>query len=192
MYSPETSLSLLQAMVDMDNQGAWSRFDHIYRPLIRRWIGRYIRDDAVMDDVVQETMTNLIRGLPRFEHNQRPGAFRAWLKVVTVNQIRRYWRANNRWPFDGPDELAEVVSPDGDLSRQWDQEHDLHVLGKLVDRVRVEFSQSTWRAFRAVVLRGETPQEVADRLGMTVNAVYVARSRFLQRLRQEGRGLLDY
>jgi RNA polymerase sigma-70 factor (ECF subfamily) len=57
--------------------------------------------------------------------------------------------------------------------------------------VEPEFTPSTWRAFRRVVLEGAPPTAVAAELGTSVNAVFIAKSRVLQRLRQEARGLLD-
>jgi RNA polymerase sigma-70 factor (ECF subfamily) len=49
----------------------------------------------------------------------------------------------------------------------------------------------TWLAFEQVVLQGIPPIEVARELGMSVNAVFIAKSRVVQHLRQEERGLLD-
>jgi RNA polymerase sigma-70 factor (ECF subfamily) len=54
-----------------------------------------------------------------------------------------------------------------------------------------DFQEVTWRAFRGVMLDGDTPAAVAARLGISVNAVLLAKSRILARLRQEGQGLLD-
>jgi RNA polymerase sigma-70 factor (ECF subfamily) len=41
------------------------------------------------------------------------------------------------------------------------------------------------------VVSGRPPLEVAAELGLSVNAVYLAKSRVLQRLRTELEGLLD-
>jgi DNA-directed RNA polymerase specialized sigma24 family protein len=49
----------------------------------------------------------------------------------------------------------------------------------------------TWEAFCRVTFDGQTPQEVAAALSISVNVVYLARSRVLCRLRKEIRGLLD-
>jgi RNA polymerase sigma-70 factor (ECF subfamily) len=57
--------------------------------------------------------------------------------------------------------------------------------------IRAEFQPPTWGAFEAVMLAGESPAAAAARLGVSVNAVLLAKSRILRRLRQEARGLLD-
>ena len=43
---------------------------------------------------------------------------------------------------------------------------------------------TTWRAFWETWVVGKKPKEVAVELGMTVGAVYMARSRVVARLRQ--------
>jgi RNA polymerase sigma-70 factor (ECF subfamily) len=87
--------------------------------------------------------------------------------------------------------LDQLEDPASDPSRQWDHEHDAYVAHKLMDYVEREFRPATWQAFRRLVLDGGTPEEVAAELGLSVNAVLIAKSRVLRRLRAEGRGLVD-
>jgi RNA polymerase sigma-70 factor (ECF subfamily) len=54
-----------------------------------------------------------------------------------------------------------------------------------------EFEAQTVRAFRRVAFDGAGAAEVANELGLSVASVYAAKSRVLQRLRQEAEGLLD-
>jgi RNA polymerase sigma-70 factor (ECF subfamily) len=57
--------------------------------------------------------------------------------------------------------------------------------------MEAEFQPTTWKACWEIVVAGRSPEEVAAELGITTNAVYVAKSRVLRRLRQELHGLLD-
>jgi hypothetical protein len=45
---------------------------------------------------------------------------------------------------------------------------------------------------RLLILEERPASEVAETLGLSVNAVLVAKSRVLRRLRQEGQGLIGY
>jgi RNA polymerase sigma-70 factor (ECF subfamily) len=54
-----------------------------------------------------------------------------------------------------------------------------------------EFAPKTLLAFRRVGLEGAKARDVAQELGMTVGAVYVAKSAVLRRLRQEAQGLIN-
>ena len=57
--------------------------------------------------------------------------------------------------------------------------------------VRKEFTSSAWKAFQCLALEGKPAAEVAAEMGTTPNAVLLAKSRVLRRLREESRGLVD-
>ncbi len=138
----------------------------------------------------------LLRELPAFEHNGRAGAFRRWLRTILVHRLRGFWRARQQRPLAGGDSdldrlLDQLEDPASGLSQLWDQEHDRHVMARLLDKIQPEFRPVTWQAFRRVVLDGQEEEAVADALGLSVNAVYIAKSRVLARLRREAQGLID-
>ncbi len=192
----ETSASLLDQLRAAPDGDAWSKLVDLYTPLIRGWLARQglARQDA--DDLTQEVLTVLVRRLPDFERQPRPGAFRRWLRTITVNCLRDHWRRQKGRPratgaSDFQDLLEQLADPDSGLSRQWEQEHDQHVTRRLLEMIRPHFEPSTWEAFRRFALDGESADRVATELGLTVNAVFIAKSRVLSRLRQEAAGLLD-
>jgi RNA polymerase sigma-70 factor (ECF subfamily) len=191
----ETSVSLLERLRTQPNEALWQRLDDLYRPLIRCWL---LRDPAlrdVVDDLAQEVMAALVTALPAF-HRERPGSFRRWLRQIAVNRLKGYWRSRRHRPnlLAGPtadSALAKLEDPASELSQQWDQEHDQHVLRRLLELIEPEFPPVSWQAFRRVVFDDARPAEVAAELGIAVSAVYVVKSRILKRLREEGRGLVD-
>ncbi len=73
----------------------------------------------------------------------------------------------------------------------WDEEHDRYVLDCLLDLMQEEFEPATLQAFRRLALDGISGAEVAGELGVSVAAVYVAKSRVLARIRQVAEGLID-
>jgi RNA polymerase sigma-70 factor (ECF subfamily) len=87
--------------------------------------------------------------------------------------------------------LDQLEDPNSALSKQWDLQHDQHVARRLMELIQPHFEPKTWQAFRGVVIDGQKAAEVAPKLGMSVNAVLLAKSRILSRLRQEMRGLTD-
>jgi RNA polymerase sigma-70 factor (ECF subfamily) len=188
-----THPSLLDRLRDGGNDGAWRRFDALYRPLIQRWVRQdpALRDDA--DDLVHEVLIILLRELPVFRR-QRVGSFRCWLREVTYNQVRTFRRKQGRRPrIEGDGPLAGLADANSDLSRRWDDEHNRHVVGRLLDLLDTDsaFDPVTVRAFRIVVFEGVKPAEAAATLGLSVGAVWLAKSRILKWLRQEAEGLLD-
>jgi RNA polymerase sigma-70 factor, ECF subfamily len=187
---PDTPLSLLDRLRNHDDADAWRQFALVYEPLLRRWVCRNISQTDAIDDIVQEVLAALLKGLADFEHNLRPGAFRSWLKSITIHRIRRHWRSGHL-TVGQISEIEDLEDPNSELSRIWDQEHDRHLLGVLLDRIRPEFVPRTWAIFRRVVFDGASPRDVAGEFGSSANAVYIAKARVLKRLRLEGRGLID-
>ena len=87
--------------------------------------------------------------------------------------------------------MAQLADSDSDLARQWDREHDRHVLQKLLAIVRPDFEAKTWRAFTRFALEDMPAAQVAGELGMSESAVVQAKFRILKRLREEAGELLD-
>lgn len=192
----ETSVSLLDTLKANADDAAWQRLVRVYSPLIRGWLRRYATAEHEMDDLVQEVLTVVVRRLPEFERQPRTGAFRCWLRTITVNCLRDFWRARRIRPqvtgdSDFQQTLNQLADSTSGLSKMWDEEHDRHVTERLLELIKPSFSDKTWQAFKAVAIEDRAATDVAKELDMTVNAVFIAKSRVLSRLRQEGRGLID-
>jgi RNA polymerase sigma-70 factor (ECF subfamily) len=192
----DTSASLLQRLREQPDGDAWRRLVHLYTPLLKGWLGRYGLQASDVDDLTQEVLAVVVRELPRFEHNRRAGAFRRWLRTILVHRLRGFWRSRQSRPAaTGDSDLARALEqledPESGPSKLWDQEHDRHVMARLLEQVEPEVTPATWQAFRRVVLEGQDEEAVARELGLSVNAVFIAKSRVLARLRREARDLID-
>ena len=170
----------------------------LYAPLLQQWLKRIAGNDIQSvdrDDLLQEVLTTVVRGLPDFEHNGHTGAFRSWLKTVLVNRVRAFWKSRRAQPKaiggSGFQKLGELENHESELSRHWDREHDETVVSHLLILVRAQFDDRTWMAFRRQMLDEVSPRDVANELGMTLAAVYQAKSRVLKALRVAGEGLID-
>jgi RNA polymerase sigma-70 factor, ECF subfamily len=191
---PETPVSLLERLRLRPDPESWQRLVDLYAPLIRAWLPRYSLQPPDAEDLSQDVLTVLVRELPTFQHDLRPGSFRRWLRTITVNRLRNFWRSGKRRPVTAGNVdflLDQLEEPDSPLCRQWDEEHDRHVVSRLLELLEPEFEPSTWRAFRLLVLEGKPTAEVAAELNMSANAVRIAKSRVLTRFRQEAEGLLE-
>jgi RNA polymerase sigma-70 factor (ECF subfamily) len=186
--SPDTSASLL-GRAQTDDSGAWDTLVTLYTPLLHAWMASAGLQPADRDDLTQRVLEVLLRRLPEFRHSGRTGAFRAWLRGITTNLLREFWRDR---PTTATESVLEQLSdPGGRLSVLWDEQHDRHVLRALLEQVRAEFSEATWTAFRRVAVDGVPPRQAAEELGLSVNSVFVAKARVLARLRQRAEGLID-
>jgi RNA polymerase sigma-70 factor (ECF subfamily) len=73
----------------------------------------------------------------------------------------------------------------------WDAEHNRWITTRLMEVLEPEFKVSTWQAFRRQVVDEAPPRTVAAELGVSLNAVLIAKSRVLRRMRRELEGLTD-
>ena len=190
----QTSLSLLDRLKAAQPESSdWERLQGVYLPLIQRWLGRVPGLGDEWADLAQEVLVVVFREVPRFDR-RREGSFRAWLRQVTVNQVRNDRRRRQRRPVVGLDPadgfLERLADPNGDLAREWDRDHDKHVVDKLLAVVEPDFHSTTWQAFRRFGVDGEPAGRVAEALGLSENAVILAKSRVLKRLRKEAGDLL--
>ncbi len=190
MTSPSTSLSLLVRLRDGDAE-TWRRMNDLYAPLMHAWLRPYRIQPADVQDITQHALTIVLRRLPEFEHNGRTGAFRTWLRGIVGNVVREHRRATDRQPVADGALLAELVDPLSELNRRWDAEHDRYLLRGLMKLVEPEFAPSTWAAFVGTALEARSASDVAAELAVSVNAVHIARSRVMARLRREAEGFLD-
>lgn len=192
----ETSLSLLTRLRRSPESETWNRLVDLYAPLLRSWLRKYDVQDADADDLVQEVLLAVSKDLGKFEHSGQPGAFRGWLKAILVNRLRNFWRARDRRPqatrdTDIDERLAQLDDPTSEMSQVWNRQHDQYVLRQLLALAEPHFAADTWRAFCRVALDGARADVVAKELGVSLNAVFIAKSRVLSRLRQEAEGLVE-
>jgi RNA polymerase sigma-70 factor (ECF subfamily) len=191
----ETNPSLLDRAAGGD-QAAWERIVSLYQPMVHGWLQRRSVHPQDAADLAQEVMAVVVKELRAFSHAGHPGSFRGWLRAITVNRARAFLR-DGRWRerAAGGDVVHELIGqlsdPDSPLTSEWNAEHDAHVVRRILALVETDFEPATVRIFRRLVLDEARAPEVASEMGMAVAAVYAAKSRVLQRIRQEAEGLLD-
>jgi RNA polymerase sigma-70 factor (ECF subfamily) len=193
--SSSISATLLERVRERQPE-AWQRLVCLYGPVVYRWCRQYgvARDDAA--DLVQEVFAAVARHIDGF-HRHRPGdSFAAWLRTVTRNAVRGYFRARRDGPVaqggtDAHERFLQVPEPPEPVEAGDSQETSGLLLPTSLDLVRAEFESHTWEAFCRVVIQRQPSARVALELGMSIAAVYQAKSRVLRRLRQELDGLME-
>jgi RNA polymerase sigma-70 factor, ECF subfamily len=185
-----TSASLLERVRNPADQNAWKRFVRLYTPLLYHWAHRIRLQEQDAADLVQDVFMVLVRKLPEFQYD-RARSFRAWLKTVLQNK----WREHQRRRAARPVEVRGLPLPDRaddeDAPVFSDADYLQRIVGRALELLREELPPATWEAFSEYCIAGRAAPEVARTLGVTVNAVYIAKCRVLRRLRQDLSGLTD-
>jgi RNA polymerase sigma-70 factor (ECF subfamily) len=185
------------ARVKAQEQEAWRRLVYLYSPLVYRWCRHAGLQDTDAADVGQEVFRAVARAIGRFHHDRDRGSFRGWLRTITRNKLRDGGRrqppgGRGRGGSDAQDKLQEVAASDPPGSDADAAQHqDLLVLRRAADLILGDCEDTTRRAFWRVVIDGQAPAYVAADLGLSVNAVYLIKSRLLRRIRDEFAELVD-
>lgn len=182
-----TPISLLDRLRDEHSQNDWVRFAELYSPLLLFWARQFGLQEADAADLTQDTLVRAWRDINGFR--SIPGKrFRGWLWTIARNRFLELAR-ERRPPLIDPN---QAISDKHDGVRELvESEYNAYLVNRALALMKNEFEASTWQACWATVVESRNAGEVATSLGITVNAVYLAKARVLRRLREELAGLLD-
>ncbi len=186
----KTSISLLERLRQRRDESAWETFVQLYTPLLCCWVRRLGIEGQDAADLVQDIFTILVHKLPEFSYDPSK-RFRGWLWKVTLNCCRKR-QSRQQVPVQPgqPEMVAQATTPDV-AEEVADEEYRQYLTRRAMELMQAEFQPATWKAFWECVVNQRPTAAVAAELGMTENAVYLAKGRVLSRLRQELKGLLD-
>jgi len=184
-----TSGTLLERLRNGADNFAWNDLVRLYTPILHFWALRAGEDEHDAADLVQDVFAILIDALPNFQR-ERKGAFRCWLRTITLNKLRDRQRRRGlvRMESLAPDRMRQLLDT---ADAFWEQEY-IQVLGRrALELMRTDFSPTTWQACWEFVANGRPAADVARQLGISERAVYMAKFRVIARLRQNLDGLLE-
>lgn len=191
--STETSLIV---RAQRNEAEAWQRLSQLYGPMIYGWSRRAGLQPNDAADVMQTVFVTLTRRINQFQRRTSRDSFRGWLWTVTRNKVNDHFRqlqnqAAARGGTDARNMLQALAeSPPSSTSVEGQQELN-SLWRRAIQLVQGEFEGRTWIAFWRTAVEGDAPKDVAADMEISVWAVYKARTRVLQRLREEFQGLLD-
>jgi RNA polymerase sigma-70 factor (ECF subfamily) len=185
-----TPLSLLQRLQRSPQAESWERFVDLYAPLLFAWTARLRLSDHDAADLVQDVFATLVEKLPHFQYDADK-SFRAWLKTILLNRWRQWQRKAAAASRGGGNAALADLSCEAEEPDLAEEEYRRHLAQRALAIMQADFEPTTWKACWELVVNERSAVEVAAELGITINAVYLAKSRILRRLREELQGLLD-
>jgi RNA polymerase sigma-70 factor, ECF subfamily len=182
-----TPVTLLDKLSNPHAEEAWHRFVDIYTPLLYHWAKRMNIPASDASDLLQDVFVLLYREVPQFQSNRR-GHFHGWLHAVFKNKALEWLRKHQRQPANGSPVSVTSVDPQDELD---ETEYRKYITERVLQLMKDSFPEATWRACWLSVVEDRPAEAIAKELSITVNMVYLAKSRVLRQLRQELAGLLD-
>lgn len=187
-----THRSLLGRLRTLEDEQAWSEFVGHYRePIAAFCRGVFQADAETAEDVAQEVLIKIVRAMRANQYDPAK-SFRKWLKAVTGNAMRDVLRARSRELTHGSGDseilaLLQQVPAQGateELIGRLSTDFRRDLLSAVAIQVEQRVDQQTWRAYQMTV-GGMPAAKVAESVGLSVPAIYQARSRIKHMLRQE-------
>jgi RNA polymerase sigma factor (sigma-70 family) len=177
----------LNATGDAPRELAWEEFRTRYAPVIAgfaRNLGAKAQD---VDDLVQDVMLGFFANSPHFVYDPSVGRFRGYLKVCTLNALRKRLGRDRKFASVSLDDVDErSVAVEQAWTRAWDHE----LLQLALKTVRAEYqSNVTFVAFEEYVIKARPPSDVASQLGISIDSVYKSKERVTEAVRRKLREL---
>lgn len=185
---PKTRYSLIARLHDHDDVEAWNEFTEIYQPVVFRFCMSRGLQHADATDVTQEVLGKIVVAIEKFDLDRQQKNFRGWLYRLTRNIVVDFLRKRERDPqvqFEVAIEMVPSVAPDASDSAEFQRAFEKQVFLVASQKVQEKVKPQTWSAFWQTEVGGVPVTEASKALGLSVGAVYVARSRVLTRIKAE-------
>jgi RNA polymerase sigma factor (sigma-70 family) len=185
---PTTRPSLLMRLRNHRDSEAWAQFVDLYAPFIYGYLRNRGLQDADAADLTQVCWRQVAVHVGSMEYKSRQGSFRGWLFTIVRNKLRDFFdRPHHLEQGSGKSSVQRLLenlsAPEADESAQWERAYQASLFAWAAEQIRPTIQASTWEAFRLTAVEGMSGKEAAGQLGMSVAAVYLARSRVMARLR---------
>ncbi len=185
---PPTRASLLLRLRDPQDGAAWGQFVDLYAPLVYGYARKQGLQDADAADLCQDVLCAVAGAVGRLDYDPARGAFHNWLLTVVRHRLWKWQAAQKRRHRAGGDSevrvlLEECPAPEP-AEAAWEAEWQQSVFAWASEQVRRDVTDRTWQAFWRTAVEGQPGKRVAADLGLSVAAVYLARSRVLARLKE--------
>ena len=184
-----TNEQLIADIRDPRDREAWIEFVDVYSPSIYR-VGRQMGlQDADALDLVQQVCCRVRDKISDWKSGQPVGSFRRWLRTVARNAaldtLRRIKPDAARGGTSVQVQLQRLPGERDVSSTLLRREMQREAFRWAARRIQHEYHETTWSAFWLTMVDGIRCEDVADQLGKSIGAIYIARSRIVQRLRTE-------
>lgn len=187
----KTHPTLLERIRDGTDVLAWEEFSRRYGWLLFAYSKHRGCSDHTAEEVVQDVMLTVFQQKDAFRYDPGRGRFRDWLGVLVRNRVSEYRRRpNGRDRAIGGENHQAVesleVRPEARPDAAWETAFEHALLLAMIDVVRRDMRPRTYQAFELFALNDVPAAEVAQRTGLTRNAVYQAGKEVRKRLCQLG------
>ena len=185
---PETNESLILRVKDAADALAWADLLEIYRPVVVRMAVSRGLQHADADDLAQGVFVSVAGAIDRWNPGEDKPPFRVWLIRITRNAIVNALTRRKPDVAAGSTtmhQLLHELPQDEETTKDLLEESRMEAMRWAASEIRTEFSELIWSMFWQTSVEGRSVKDVARELNRSTGAVYMARFRVMQRLKEK-------
>jgi RNA polymerase sigma-70 factor (ECF subfamily) len=184
--STGSSSSSLITRLKARDPDAWRRLTRTYGPLVYGWGRRAGLQHGDAADVAQDVFQAVAQHIGSFRRERRE-SFHGWLWSIARSKLNDlYRRQSQEPPAPGGTSFLQQIEQLPETPSDIELSAEVPGLARrALALLQTDFEEVTWRAFWRMAVDRQPAAAVAAELGLSVSAVYTAKSRVLARLREE-------
>ena len=179
----------------LGDQEAFQVLTKLYAGLVYHWCRSKGLNKQDAEDTSQQVFLSISKSIRQFRREKPEDSFRAWIRIITRSKIADHFRKAACNVVALGEDIHWHTVADDILSEEESEENQQLTTSMLYQRamqlVQQEFTEVDCKAFLMAVVEGLPAKEISEKLQVSTNSVYIAKSRILKRLRTEFSELID-
>ena len=190
MENWNTRESLLLRASNPDDHEAFEEFVYYYKNFINMVFTKLGVSDSQSGDLRQDLLLKLWKDIGKFDSKRENSNFRGWLSVVIRHEVYHVFKKKKK-ETDALANIPLASKSESEVDQLIEEEWKAYVTSLAVQKIKAHFDGNAMQIFQ-MTLAGKNAAEIAEKLNMGENSVYVIRSRVKSRFQSEVRQLRSY
>ena len=184
-----TRQSLILRASNPDDHQAFEEFTFYYEGFIKIVLHKFGISAADQQDLQQQLLVKLWKGLSKFNEKHENKNFRGWLGVVIRNETYNFFKSQKRYSdkiVNDSEYLSSFADEDKaqNVDSMIEQEWKAYVTSLAMEHLKSFFSGNAMSVF-SLTLQDKTVEEICDELNLKKDSVYMLRARVKSRFQKE-------
>ena len=183
-----TTTKVLEELKSSEDGDAWRTFCSHFSPMLVNFGKKLGLSDSNAEDAAQEVIIAFIKAFRAGKYNREKGRLRDWLFGIAGNVIRNFRRRLPREKLIVEAKTGtsfwDMIEDEDAIKHTWNIEWDRMVLQYSLDEARKKFKPNVFNAFELYAILDTPVDEVAKKLNISRNTVFVRKHRVLAYIRK--------
>ena len=183
-----TTTIVLEELKSSEDGDAWRTFCSHFRPMLVKFGKKLGLSTSHAEDAAQEVIIAFIKAFRTGKYNREKGRLRGWLFGIAGKVVRTFHRRRPREQLVVNDETGtsfwDTIEDEDAIKHTWNIEWRRMVIQYSLEGARKKFKPNVFNAFELYAMMDNPVDEVAKKLNISRDAVYLAKHKVLAFIRK--------